>query len=103
MVAVQAEDVRISFLCFVSTTTKRHGVAASIAENPVEIFNVHLFLLFERFVPTKVTCVDNKHKPWFNDDCRRAFDLRQGAHLRLTRDHSRLNWDGFVWSLSEED
>ena len=34
-----------------------------------------------------------KDKPWFNDDSRRAFDLKEEAHLRWTLDHSRLNWD----------
>ena len=28
--------------------------------------------------------------------CRRAFDIKQGAHLRWTRDSSRDNWDEFV-------
>ena len=51
-------------------------------DNPVERFNVHLSLLVERFVPTKVICIRNKDKPWFNDDCRLAFDIKQGAHLR---------------------
>ena len=32
----------------------------------------------------------------FNDDCRRAFDLKQEAHLRWTRDRSRVNWDEFA-------
>ena len=57
---------------------------------------MHLSLLVESFVPTKVICVRNKDKPWFNDDCRRAFDLKQEAHLQWTRDHSRVNWDEFV-------
>ena len=35
----------------------------------------------------------NKNKPWFDDDCRLAFDIKQGAHLRWTRDD---NWDEFV-------
>ena len=35
-------------------------------------------------------------KPWFNDDCRLAFDIKQGAHLRWNRDLSRVNWDAFV-------
>ena len=35
-------------------------------------------------------------KPWFNDDCRLAFDIKQGAHLRWTRDRSRVNWDEIV-------
>ena len=34
----------------------------------------------------------NKDKPWFNDDCRRAFVLKQEAHRRW----SRVNLDEFV-------
>ena len=37
-----------------------------------------------------------KDKPWFNDDCRLALDIKQGAHLRWTRDGSRDNLDEFV-------
>ena len=48
------------------------------ADNPVERF-VHLCLLVERLVPTKVIRVRNKDKPWFNDDCRLAFDIKQGG------------------------
>ena len=47
------------------------------ADNPVQRLNVHLSLLVERFVPTKVSCVRNKDMPWFNDDCRRVFNLEQ--------------------------
>ena len=53
---------------------------------------MHLSLLVERFVPTKVILVRNKDKPWFNDDSRLAFDIKQGPHLRWTR----VNWDEFV-------
>ena len=53
-------------------------------------------LLVERFIPTKVIRMRNKDKPWFNDDCMLAFDIKQGAHLRWTRDRSRVNWDKFV-------
>ena len=66
------------------------------ADNPVEKLNVHLSLLVERFVPTKVIRVRNKDKLWVNHDCKLAFDIKQGAHLRWTRDHSRVNWDEFV-------
>ena len=38
----------------------------------------------------------NKDKPWFNDHCRRAFDLKQEAHLRWTGDRSQVNWEEFV-------
>ena len=41
-------------------------------------------------------CVTIKDKPWFNDYCRRAFDLKQEAHLWWTRDNFRVNWDEFV-------
>ena len=58
--------------------------------------NVHLTQLVERFVLTKVIRVRNKDKPWFDDDCRLTFDIKQGAHLQWTRDRSRLNWDEFV-------
>ena len=59
---------------------------------------MHLSLRVERFVLTKVICVVNKGKPWFNDDCGRAFSskLKQETHLRWTRDRSRVNWDEFV-------
>ena len=66
------------------------------ADNPVARLNVHLFLLVERFVPTTVIGVRNKDKPLFNDDCRLSFGIKQEAHLRWTRDRSRVNWDEFV-------
>ena len=58
---------------------------------------MHLSLLVERFVPTKVICVYNRDKPWFDDDdCRQAFNIKQGTYFRWTLDHSRVNWDEFV-------
>ena len=38
----------------------------------------------------------NKDKPWFDDQCRHAFNLKQEAYLRWTRDRSRVNWEEFV-------
>ena len=38
----------------------------------------------------------NKDKPWFDDQCRHAFGLKQEADLRWTRDQSWVNWEGFV-------
>ena len=38
----------------------------------------------------------NKDKPWFDDQCRHAFGLKQEAHLRWTGDRSRVNWEEFV-------
>ena len=66
------------------------------SDNPVEVLNEHLSILVGRYVPTKIIRVRNKDKPWFNDLCRRAFDLEQEAHLRWTRDRSRVNWEEFV-------
>ena len=38
----------------------------------------------------------NKDKPWFDDQCRRVFGLKQEAHLFWIRDRSRVNWEEFV-------
>ena len=67
-----------------------------LSDNPVEVLNEHLSLLVGRYVPTKVIRVCNKDKPWFYDQCRHAFGLKQEAHLRWTRDCSLANWEEFV-------
>ena len=66
------------------------------SDDPVEVLNEHLSLLVGRYVPTKIIRVRNKDKTSFADQCRRAFDLKQEAHLRWTRDCSRVNWEEFV-------
>ena len=66
------------------------------ADNPVEVLNEHLLLLVGRFVPTKIIRVRKMDKPWFDDQCRHAFGLKQEAHLRWTHDRSRVNWDLLV-------
>ena len=66
------------------------------SDNPVEVLNEHLSLLVGRYVPTRIIRVRNKDKPWFDDQCKRAFDLKQEAHLRWTRDYSQVNWEEFV-------
>ena len=35
-------------------------------------------------------------KPWFDDQCRHAYGLKQEARLRWTRDRSWVNWEEFV-------
>ena len=67
-----------------------------LTNNSVEVLNEHLSLLVERYVPTKVTRVRNKDKPWFDDQCRHAYGLKQKAHLRWTRDGSRVKLEEFV-------
>ena len=60
------------------------------------VLNEHLLLLIGHFVLTKVICVRNKDKPWFDDQCRHAFGLKQEAHLRWTRDDSLVSREEFV-------
>ena len=67
-----------------------------ISDNPVEVLNEHLSLLVGRYVPTKVNRVRNKDKLWFDDQCRHTFGLKLNAHIRWTRDRSRVNWEEFV-------
>ena len=52
------------------------------ADNPAEVLNELLSLLVRCYVPTKVVRVRNKDKPWFGDQCRHAFGLKQEAHLQ---------------------
>ena len=68
------------------------------ADNPVDVLNEHLSLLVGRYIPTRVIRVCYKDKPWFDDQCMGAFDLKQDAHLRWTRDRSRVNWEQFIQS-----
>ena len=53
-------------------------------------------MLINGAVKLKQTEGKLKDKPWFDDQCRHAFGLKQEAHLRWTRDHSRVNWEEFV-------
>ena len=67
-----------------------------LSDNPIEVLNEHLSLLVGRYVPAKVFRLRNTDKPWIDDQCRHAFGLKQEAHLRRTRDRSRVNWEEFV-------
>ena len=64
-----------------------------LSDNPIAVLNEHLSLLVLRYAPTKVIRVQNKDKPWFDNQCKDAFGLKQEAHLRWTRDRSRVNWE----------
>ena len=68
-----------------------------LANNPVEFLNEHVFLLVGRYVPTKVIRVRNKDKPWFDDQCRHAFGLKQEFGKRQNSRRSlAFNWEKFV-------
>ena len=67
------------------------------SDNPVEVLNAHLSLLVldVMYQPRSAVYV-TRISLWFDDLCRRAFDLKQEAHLRWTRDRSLVNWEEFV-------
>ena len=65
-------------------------------DNPVEFLNEHLSLLVGHYVPSKVSCVLDRNKPWFDDQFRRDFDLQQEAHLWCTSDRSRVDREEFI-------
>ena len=67
-----------------------------LADNPDQVLNKNLSLLVGRYVPAKVIRVRNDGKPWFDDQCRHAFGLKQEPLLRWTRDSYRVNWQEFV-------
>ena len=67
-----------------------------LSDNPVEVLNEHLSLLVVGYVQIKIIRVRNKDKPWFDDQCRHAFGLRQEAHLRWTLDRFWVIWEEFV-------
>ena len=48
-----------------------------LAANAIEVLNEHLSLLVGCCIPTKVIRVCNKNKPWFDEQCRHAFDIKQ--------------------------
>ena len=48
-----------------------------LADNPVQVLNEPLSLLVGRYVPTNVIRVHSQEKPWFDDQCRHAFGLKQ--------------------------
>ena len=50
------------------------------------VLNEDLLLLVGRLVPTKIFHVRNQDKPWFHDQCSRAFGLKKEAHIRWTCD-----------------
>ena len=87
------------------------------ADNPVERLNVHLSLLVKRFVLTKVIRVRNEDKPWLNDACRLAFDIKKepisgglvialeltGMSLSIARGEPMLYMPRLCVSLVSED
>ena len=50
-----------------------------LSDNPVEVLNEHLYLLvgLDVMYQPMVIRVRNKDKPWFDDQCRHDFGLKQ--------------------------
>ena len=48
------------------------------------------------YQPRSSVFVTRINLAWFDDQCRHAFGLKEEAHLRWTRDCSRVNWEEFV-------
>ena len=67
-----------------------------LADNPVEVLNEQLSLLFGHTVPTKVIRVRNKVTPLFDDQCRRVFGFKQETHLGWTSDSCFVKWEEFI-------
>ena len=53
------------------------------ADSLVAVLNEYLLLLVGCFIPNKVIRVRNNDKPWFDDQCRSAFGLKQDTE-RIT-------------------
>ena len=91
-------------MCYVMRSSDDHSFIFTSVQRPYESrkrYNLDLILLpgthyvfldsmlSIRQVPSSICCM-------FDDLCRHAFDLKQEVHLRLTCDHSRVNWEEFV-------
>ena len=66
------------------------------ADNPVEVLNEHLSLLVGRMYRPRSSVYRIRINLGLTIKCRSAFDLKPEAHLRWTRDRSRVNWEEFV-------
>ena len=94
-------NLRVRRKIFLKHQVKRNNVCGTtqdlpwwniwLADNPVEVLNKHLSLLVGRYVPSNVIRVSNKDKPWFDDQGRNDFGLKQEANFRWSRDRSWVN------------
>ena len=61
----------------------------------VQDFDREVSRIMERFVPMVTVRRRGGGAAWFDDDCRRAFELKQSAYHCWCRDRSAVNWDLF--------
>ena len=65
------------------------------SENPVRELNGQLQTIVAARIPTVTIRVRNNDKPWFDENCRRAFDAKQTAFLRWNRTRSLADWTSY--------
>ncbi len=64
-------------------------------DDPIAILNDHLHSIVERFVPSRVLTLRTGDKPWFDDRCRMAYELKQSAYNRWKLNRTADNWNEF--------
>ena len=92
----EVPNLCVSRKVFLKLQVSWNTVCGTIQDLPwhniwLEVLNKHLSLLVGRYATTKVIRVCNKDKPLFDNQCRHSFGLKQEAHLRWTRNRSRVN------------
>ena len=61
--------------------------------SPAEKFNEVVGGIISRHVPTKLIKLRSRDRPWFNEECRVAFNRKQASFHRWTRQRSPDNWE----------
>ena len=63
---------------------------------PITALNTKLLDILKRRVPVKRLRIRSNDKPWFDAECRRAYDQKQTSYRIWSRDRSAVNWNNFV-------
>ena len=64
-------------------------------ESPVERLNVILCDIINRFIPSKIIKFRTKDRPWFTEACRVAYQRKQQAFHRWSRDRTPDHWEDY--------
>ena len=60
--------------------------------SPVDALNTYLLNIINECVPSRILKFRLRDKPWFNDSCRRIYDVKQTAYRTWTRHRTHANW-----------
>ena len=66
------------------------------SQNVIECLNDQLGSIIERRIPSKILRFRIKDKPWFNADCKLAYQLKQEAYHLWRANRSNFLWHNFV-------